>query len=164
MPPNAPSMADSEAPTGEFTQIPPVPVPAVSEDAPGGGWAVSPNSIHTEIQVLRSEVAASREEEGRPREDILELRTLIAVLDAVMTRYAANNAHSGEERVRCSRKMKNSPRGDVQNRHETSHDPEYSSTSGEEASDEDAYETPTRTPIGRRVSGLQGEDDAQARI
>jgi hypothetical protein len=59
-----PSMSP-KAPTGEFTQMPPVPVPAVSEDAPGGGWAVSPHALYTEIQVLRSEVAASREEEGR---------------------------------------------------------------------------------------------------
>jgi hypothetical protein len=155
MPHNAPSMVASAAPTGEFIQMPPVHVPAVSEDAPGGGWAVSPHSLYTEIQVLHSEVAAYREEEGSLREEILELRTLIAVLDAVVTRHAADNAPSGEEGVRGSRKKKNSPRGDVPNLHKNSHDPEYSYTSGEEASDEDADEAPTRATLGRRVSGLK---------
>jgi hypothetical protein len=97
--------------------MPPVPLPAVSEDPPGGRWAVYPHALYT---------------------DILELRTLIAVLDAVLTRHAVNNSPSGEEGVRCSRKKKQSPRGDVPNRHKTPHDPEYSSTSGDEASDEDA--------------------------
>jgi hypothetical protein len=103
--------------------MPPVPVPALSEDAPGGGWAVSTHALSMEIQVLRSEVAASREEEGRLREEILELRTLVAVLDAVVTRHAANHAPSGEEGVRCSRKKKSSRRGDVPNRHKTYHEP-----------------------------------------
>jgi hypothetical protein len=89
----------------------------VSEDALGGGWAVSPHALCTEIQVLRSEIATSREEEGHLREEILELWTLIAVLDAVLTRHAANNAPSGEEGVRGRRKKKTSPRGDVPNRH-----------------------------------------------
>jgi hypothetical protein len=152
---NATTRASSAATTGEYYRMPPVPVPAVSEDAPRGGWAVSTHAIYTEIEVLRSEVAASREVEGRLREEILELRTLIAVLDAVVTRHAANNAPSGEEGVRGSRKKKNSMRGDVPNRHKTSHDSEYSSTSGEEASDEDAEEVLTRAPLGRRVSGLK---------
>jgi hypothetical protein len=86
--------------------MPPVPVPAVSEDTPGGGWAVSPHALYTAIQLLRSEVAASREEKGRLREKILELRTLIAVLDAVVIRHAANNAPSGEQGVRCSTRRK----------------------------------------------------------
>jgi hypothetical protein len=108
-----------------FIQMPPVPVPAVYEYAPGGGWAVSPHALYTEIKVLRSEVAASRVEEGRLRKDILDLRKVIAVLDAVVTRHAADNAPSGEEGVRGSRKKKTSRRGDVPNRHQTSHDPEY---------------------------------------
>jgi hypothetical protein len=95
MPYNAPTRAASAAPNGEFTQMPPIPVPAVSEDAPGGVWAISTPVLYTEIQVLRSEVSASREEEGRLREEILELRTLIAVLDAVVTCHAANNTPSG---------------------------------------------------------------------
>jgi hypothetical protein len=44
--PNATTRAASAAPTGQFTQMPPVPVPAVSEDAPGGGWAVSPQALY----------------------------------------------------------------------------------------------------------------------
>jgi hypothetical protein len=113
------------------------------------------NKLRAEIQILCSEVVSSREEESRFREEILELRTLISVLDAVVTRHAANIAPSGEEGVRCSRKKKTSPRGDVPNRRKTSHGPEYASTSGEEASDEDAGEMPTRAPLGRRVSGLR---------
>jgi hypothetical protein len=161
MPHHAPTRAASAAPTGEFIQMQPAPVSAVSEDASEGGWAVYNHTLYTEIQVLRSEVAASREEEGRLREEILELRTLIAVLDAVVTLHAADNAPSGEEGVRGSRKTKTSPWGDVPNRRKTSHDPEYSSTSGEEASDEDADEAPTRAPLGRRVSGLKEQTTRQ---
>jgi hypothetical protein len=135
VPPNDPTRAALAAPNGEFTHIPPVPVPAVSEEAPGVRWAVSTHALCTEIQVIRSEVSDSRKEEGRLQEEILELRTLIAFLDAVVTRNAAKNSPSGKEGVRCSRKKKISPRGDVPSRHKTSHDPEYSSTSGEEASD-----------------------------
>jgi hypothetical protein len=67
----------------------------------------------------------------------------------------SEQCYQWREGVRCSRKKKTSPRGDVPNRHKTSHDPEYSSSSGEEASDEDADEAPTRAPLGRRVSGLK---------
>jgi hypothetical protein len=158
VPSNAPTRPASAATAGELTQIPPDPVPAVSEDAPEGGWAVSPHAIYTEIQVLRSEVVASGEEEGRLREEVLELRTLVAVLDAVVPRHAAQQAPSGADVVRCTRMKKTSLRGDVPNlpnRHKTSHDPECSSTSREEASDEDADEAPTRDPQGRRVSGLK---------
>ena len=74
--------------------------------------------------MLRSEVFGFREEEGRLREEIMELMMLIAVLDAAVTRHAANNAPIGEEGVQCrSRKNKTSPRGDVPNRHKTSHAP-----------------------------------------
>jgi hypothetical protein len=125
VPYNAPKRVASTAATGESSQMQPFVVPAVSEDIPEGGWAVSLHAFYTEIQVLRSEVAASCEEEGHLREKIMELKTLISVLDAAVTRHAAKNAPSGEEGVRCSRKKKDLPRGYVQNRYNTSHDPEY---------------------------------------
>jgi hypothetical protein len=58
-------------------------------------WAAFCRSMMEQIYLLQSEIATSRSAEAQLREDILELRTIISVLDAIVCQRAENT--TGEE-------------------------------------------------------------------
>jgi hypothetical protein len=57
--------------------------PHTPQDVPDRSWAAIYSSMMEQIHMLQSEIASSRTAEAQLREDILELRTIISVLDAV---------------------------------------------------------------------------------
>jgi hypothetical protein len=89
-------------------QAAPSAAPDTSQDVQDHRWAVFCRSITKKVQVLQSKIAKSREAGAQLREEVLELRTVISVRDAVVCHRAEKAPHGEEETVaKKKRKVKN---------------------------------------------------------
>jgi hypothetical protein len=109
-----------------------------------------------QIHLLQSEIASSRSAEAHLREEILELRTIISVLDEVVCQRTENTPTGEEESAKKKNKSKKNLLGGVPNRHKSSGEPDDSSSSEEVTSDEEALRGASHSAAsrGRRVDGL----------
>jgi hypothetical protein len=131
--------------------------PHTPQDVPDRSWAAFCRSMMEQIHLLQSEIASSRSAEAQLREEILELRTIISVLDAVVCQRAENTP-TGEEDSAKKKKKKSKKKlsGGVPNRHKSSGEPGDSTSSEEVTSDEEALRVTSHFAAsrGRRVDGL----------
>jgi hypothetical protein len=113
--------------------------PYTPEDVPDRSWAAFCRSMMDQINMLQSEIVRSRTTEAQIREEILELRMIISVLDSVVRQRAENTA-TGEEDVarRTTNKSMKKLSGGVPNRHMSSGAPGDTSASDEVTYDEEA--------------------------
>jgi hypothetical protein len=75
----------AEAAMAEFVlESTPPSYPHTPQDVPDRSWAAFCRSIMEQIDLLQSEIASSSTAEAQLREEILELRTKISILDAAV--------------------------------------------------------------------------------
>jgi septal ring factor EnvC (AmiA/AmiB activator) len=98
--PILPSAVAAPAATAEIPcPVAPSAAPDTSQDVLEHRWAMFCRSITEKVQVLQSEIAQSREAEAQLREEVLELRTVISALDAVVCQRAEKTPHREKEAV-----------------------------------------------------------------
>jgi hypothetical protein len=127
------------------------------QDVPDRCWAAFCRSVMEQIYLLQSEIASSRTAEAQLREEILELRKIIYVLDAVVCQRAENTPTGEEGSARKKKKKsKNKLSDGVPNRHMSSGETGDLSSSDEFTSDKEALRGASHPAAsrGRRVDGL----------
>jgi hypothetical protein len=79
----------TEAAMVEFSsESTPPSYPLTPQDVPDRSWDAFCSSMMEQIHILQSEIASSRTSEAQLRVEILELRTILSVLDAVVCQRA----------------------------------------------------------------------------